>query len=90
MDNKDIGNEERRQEEVTMNARKEEVSISRRTMLKGSAVIIAGGVGGGLATAYAAAVPKKQDAPPLPWKWVNVDPMEAGRRAFHYYLKEKG
>jgi len=73
-----------------MKERKEEgVSLSRRTMLKGSAVIIAGGIGGGLATAYAAA-PKTQAAPPLPWKWVKLDPMEAGRRAFKYYLKEKG
>jgi len=68
----------------------DEVSLSRRTMLKGSAVIIAGGIGGGLATAYAAAAPKTQAAPPLPWKWVKLDPMEAGRRAFNYYLKEKG
>ena len=28
-------------------------------------------------------------APPLPWKWVRLDPLEAGRRAYRFY-KEKG
>jgi len=28
--------------------------------------------------------------PPLPWKWVKLDPMEAGRRAFRAYLEHKG
>jgi hypothetical protein len=30
------------------------------------------------------------EAPPLPWKWVNLDPLEAGRRAYRSYLTNKG
>jgi hypothetical protein len=48
---------------------------------------------GGAVGAYAAGVPAKSDAaaeaPPLPWKWVKLDPLEAGRRAYRFY-KEKG
>ena len=29
-------------------------------------------------------------APPLPWKWTKLDPMEAGTRAYRAYLKNKG
>jgi hypothetical protein len=48
---------------------------------------------GGAVGAYAASVPAKSDtaaeAPPLPWEWVKLDPLEAGRRAYRFY-KEKG
>jgi hypothetical protein len=31
------------------------------------------------------------DAPPaLPWPWPKIDPMEAGSRAYHIYLKAGG
>lgn len=64
-------------------------SVSRRNVLRGSAALLAaGGVGAGLkALAGPAAVPA--EAPPLPWKWVKLDPLEAGRRGYRYY-KEKG
>jgi hypothetical protein len=63
--------------------------VSRRNVLAGSAALIAGGgVGGGVA-ALAAVPGAPADAPPLPWKWVKLDPLEAGRRGYRFY-KEKG
>ncbi len=63
--------------------------VSRRNVLAGSATLLAGGgIGAGL-TALAADAATPVDAPPLPWKWVKLDPLEAGRRAYTYY-KERG
>ena len=39
--------------------------------------------------AIAAAPETPVSAPPLPWKWVKLDPLEAGRRGYRFY-KEKG
>jgi hypothetical protein len=42
--------------------------------------------------AYAAttpAGPELASAPPLPWPWVKLDPLETGRRGYRFY-KEKG
>jgi len=61
---------------------------SRREILTGSAALLAGGLMGGAATAYAATSPQ-DDPPPLPWPWTPLDPLEAGRRAYGFY-KEKG
>ena len=63
--------------------------VSRRTVLKESAAVLASGMAG--ATAYAAspAKPASGDPAPLPWKWVRLDPLEVGRRAYRFY-KEKG
>jgi len=63
--------------------------VSRREILAGSAALLAGGAVGGGLTAYAATTDSPADAPPLPWKWVELDPLEAGRRAYRFY-KEKG
>jgi hypothetical protein len=77
-----------------MNAQTNEaVTLSRRTLLKESAAVLAGGAVGA-AGAYAAApasaaVTAAAEPPPLPWKWVRLDPLEAGRRAYRFY-KEKG
>jgi hypothetical protein len=66
---------------------------SRRSVLAGSAALLAGGAVGGVVTAAATPPHAKAelpaDAPPLPWKWVNLDQVEAGRRAYRFY-KEKG
>jgi hypothetical protein len=65
---------------------------SRRSLLVGSAALLAGGAIGGVVTATARAAAGDEvpvDAPPLPWKWVALDPLEAGRRAYVFY-KEKG
>jgi len=74
---------------------KQEEHISRRNMLKGSAFFLAGGIVGGVGMACTTMKPAAQaatapNAPPLPWKWVKLDPMEAGRRAYHYYHSDKG
>jgi hypothetical protein len=66
--------------------------ISRRSMLKGSAMFLVGGTVGCLSNKYSApaAAPTACNPPPLPWPWVKLDPMEAGRRAYSNYLKEPG
>ena len=64
--------------------------ISRRSILKGSALVLMGGIVGRISNANSAPVPMSTTAPPLPWKWVKLDPLEAGRRAYRFYLKEKG
>ncbi len=54
-------------------------------------MLIVGGIAGQISSAYGApttAAPAA--APPLPWKWVKLDPLEAGRRAYRAYLKEGG
>jgi hypothetical protein len=66
-------------------------SYSRRSILTGSAILLAGGIAGHISSAYGAPNPEVvKPAPPLPWKWVKLDPTEAGRRAYHAYLKEGG
>lgn len=64
--------------------------ISRRGVLKGSAALLAGGIAGRISNAYGAPKAPAAKAPPLPWKWTKLDPMEAGRRAYQNYLKNKG
>jgi len=64
-------------------------AITRRDILTGSAALIAGGGIGSSLTALAAPAAVASDAPPLPWPWTKLDPLEAGRRAYRFY-KEKG
>jgi hypothetical protein len=66
---------------------------SRRSILTGSAMLLAAGIMGRVGSAFGAAKPaadKAPKAPPLPWKWVKLDPLEAGRRAYRAYLSEGG
>ena len=63
---------------------------SRRSILTGTAMLLVGGIAGRISNAYAAPTPPAPVAPPLPWKWVKLDPMEAARRAYHAYHKEGG
>jgi hypothetical protein len=65
--------------------------VSRREVLAGSMALLAGGtLGGSLAAMAASGEPATPaEPPPLPWKWVKLDPLEAGRRAYTLY-KEKG
>jgi hypothetical protein len=77
-----------------MNASSNEVVVgSRRSMLAGSAALLAGGGLGSVMTSFvrsaSAADPSPAEPPPLPWKWAKLDPLEAGRRAYRFY-KEKG
>ena len=71
-------------------------TYSRRSLLKSSAALVAGGF---LGSAMSACSDKPTDAPvakpdnasdeppPLPWKWPNPNPMEAGRQAYQNYFK---
>ena len=74
-----------------MKEKREEAGLcSRRRILKGSAMLLAGGVVGRISNAVGAPKPTADKAPPLPWKWGKLDPLEAGRRAYRSYLKNKG
>ena len=60
---------------------------SRRGLLKGSAAfVLGGGAGVGVSNLSACSPPPVPGAPPLPWKWVELDPLEAGRRAYRLYF----
>ena len=65
-------------------------SCSRRSILTGSAMLMLGGIVGRISSAFGAPSPSVEKAPPLPWKWVKLDPLEAGRRAYRAYLSEGG
>jgi hypothetical protein len=51
--------------------------ISRRSVLTGSALLLTGGIAGRISNAVAAPAPPSAPAPPLPWKWTKLDPLEA-------------
>jgi hypothetical protein len=63
---------------------------SRRSILTGSAILLVGGIVGRVSNAFGAAKPATDKAPTLPWKWVKLDPLEAGRRAYRAYLEHGG
>jgi hypothetical protein len=64
-----------------------ESSVSRRDVLTASAALVTGAAIGNTLTGHAATTAPA--APPLPWKWARLDPLEAGRRAYHIYLDKK-
>jgi hypothetical protein len=70
--------------------KKNEDKCSRRSMLTGSALLLTGGIAGRISNTYAASEPTPASAPPLPWKWPKLDPLEAGRRAYRAYLTGGG
>jgi hypothetical protein len=80
----------KKQKEGTGDDAKGAPQYSRRSILLGSAALLAGGIAGRISNAYAAPEPKYAPAPPLPWKWPMLDPLEAGTRAYENYLKNKG
>jgi hypothetical protein len=70
-----------------MERRKEtEKSLSRRNFLGGAGIFMAGGVLGCSTSFASTPTPEAGTAPPLPWNWVKLDPMEAGSLAYHYYF----
>ena len=77
-------------EESRVETREDAFVRSRRGILKASAALLVGGLAGRLSTAYAEPAPQFAPAPPLPWPWIPLDPMEAGTRAYTNYLKNKG
>jgi hypothetical protein len=70
--------------------KKNEDTCSRRSLLTGSALLLTGGIAGRISNAVAAPAAPSATAPPLPWKWVKLDPLEAGRRAYRGYLSGGG
>lgn len=74
-------------------AKEETRNSSRRSLLKGTAALVSGGILGGAMTAYSTqpAAAKTETAsaepPPLPWEWPELDPLEVGRRAYQNYFK---
>jgi hypothetical protein len=67
---------------------------SRREILAGSAAFLASaGVGAAWTARAEVPGPKGEGSPsvpPLPWKWVKLDPLEAGRRAYRMYIDGGG
>lgn len=72
-----------------MESSHERPGSGRRTILKGSALFLLGGAAARVVDARAAEV-AATGAPPLPWKWVKLDPLEAGRRGYRAYLEKGG
>jgi hypothetical protein len=62
-------------------------SYSRRRFIKSGGALLAGGM---ICCAPGNASSPTQNtadaAPALPWPWSQIDPMEAGSRAYRYYL----
>jgi hypothetical protein len=64
--------------------------LSRRNFVTKAGIFLAGGLVGHGTSFASAPVPTVTEPPPLPWKWVKIDPLEAGRRAYRSYLEKKG
>ena len=56
---------------------------TRRNMLAGTAMFALGGAVGCASGEAAHEEQVVAEAPPLPWPWVELDPLEAGRRAYN-------
>jgi hypothetical protein len=74
-----------------MDKKKERSSLlSRRDFIAKSGIFLAGGIVGNSTSFASTPNPTVSAPPPLPWKWVSLDPLEAGRRAYRTYLEKKG
>ena len=73
---------------------RETVKISRRNFLNTAGAATVGGLavaaGGTLFTGREAKAESAPAAPPLSWKYVKLDPMEAGKRGYKNYLAQGG
>ena len=69
-----------------MSGDKREV-YTRRNMLAGTAMFALGEVVGRATGVAAQEQTVVAEAPQLPWKWVPLDPLETGRRAYRLYKK---
>jgi hypothetical protein len=78
-------------EEIILEKEQERtLSLSRRNFMTTAGAFLAGGIAG-YGTSLALPPPQKvTEPPPLPWPWVKLDPLEAGRRAYRFYLEKKG
>jgi len=74
-----------------MEAQKERTEpVSRRNFMTTAGIFLAGGIAGYGTSLALPPTPKGTEPPPLPWPWVKLDPLEAGRRAYRSYLEKKG
>ncbi len=66
--------------------------VSRRRFLTTTGMAVTGtAVTGSLAMAdFGTSSPSAAHLQPLPWPWKQLDPMEAGKRAFNYYHEKGG
>jgi hypothetical protein len=79
------------EKEVVMDSKKEKSSLlSRRNFITRAGIFLAGVIAGHSTSFASTPTPTVTDPPPLPWKWVKLDPLEAGRRAYRSYLEKKG
>jgi hypothetical protein len=62
--------------------------FSRRNFITKVGIFLAGGIAGQGTSFASTPAPTVAEAPPLPWKWVKLDPLEAGRRAYRAYQKK--
>ncbi|MCB2180942.1 MAG: hypothetical protein KQH63_02820 [Desulfobulbaceae bacterium] len=70
-----------------------DLKISRRNFLNTAGAVTLGGVAitaGGALLAEKEAKAAVQEAPPLPWKYTKLDPLEAGKRGYKNYLAKGG
>ena len=63
---------------------------SRRNFMTTAGIFLAGGMAGYGTSLALPQTPKLTEPPSLPWPWIMLDPMEAGRRAYRSYLEKKG
>ncbi len=72
----------------------QDAKLSRRSFLNTAGAVTVGGLavaaGGTLLTGREAKAKSMQTAPPLPWKYVKLDPLEAGKRGYKNYLEKGG
>jgi hypothetical protein len=79
----------KQEKETIMNSTKEKSSLfSRRNFITKAGIFLAGGIAGHGTSFASTPAPTVAEAPPLPWKWVKLDPLEAGRRAYRAYQKK--
>jgi len=73
---------------------KQNPKISRRDFLNTAGAAAAGGLvvvaGSSLLSGNDAKAAVPQAAPPLPWKYTKLDPLEAGKRGYKNYLAKGG
>ncbi len=69
-------------------------NLSRRSFLNTASLAAVGGLvavaGSSLLNDGEAMVAKAAAAPPLPWKYTKLDPLEAGKRGYKSYLEKGG
>ena len=72
----------------------ENEQLSRRVFLNTAGAAAVGGIvvaaGGSLLATREVVATTVPEAPPLPWKYTKLDPMEAGKRGYKNYLKRGG